>query len=72
MDTNSINTFPPKVRAMLEEAIRHAMTGKGDTDVLRRIHEEAERIRDEVRRKHGVLDIGVSAIRELRAELPAS
>ena len=72
MDTNGVKTFLPEVRAMLEEAIRHAMTGKGDPDMLRRIHEEAERIRSEVRRKHGVLDIGVSAIRELRGELPAS
>jgi hypothetical protein len=72
MDTNGVNTFPPEVRAMLEEAVRHAATGEGDPEVLRRIHEEANRIREEIRRKHGVLDIGVPAIRELRGELPDS
>jgi hypothetical protein len=35
-----------------------------------RIQEESRRIQDELRRKHGLLDIGVPAIRELRGELP--
>lgn len=58
--------YPPEVRTMLEEAVRHALTGKGDPEVLRRIREEADRIREEILRKHGILDIGVPAIRELR------
>jgi len=68
MDKNEPSAFPPEVRAMLEEAIRHARTGQGDPKVLERIHAEAERIREEVYRKHGLLDIGVPAIRELRDE----
>ncbi len=51
---------------MLEEALHHARTGRGKAKVLRRISEEADRIRDRVLKKHGVLDIGVPAIRALR------
>ncbi len=52
---------------MLDEALRHARTGKGDPKVLQRITEEADRIRKRVLKKHGVLDIGVPAIRALRS-----
>jgi hypothetical protein len=58
--------YPAEVRAMLEEALHHARTGRGKAKVLRRISEEADRIRDRVLKKHGVLDIGVPAIRALR------
>ena len=51
---------------MLEEAIRHALTGEGDPDVLRRVRVHAEQIPEEIYRKHGLLDIGVPAIRALR------
>ena len=35
-------------------------------DVLRRVRERAAKITDEIRRRHGILDIGVPAIREFR------
>jgi hypothetical protein len=38
--------------------------------ISQRIREKAQRITDELRRQHGLLDIGVPAIRELRGELP--
>lgn len=41
-------------------------------DVARRIHEQADLIRQEILAKHGILNIGVDIIRELRGELPAS
>jgi hypothetical protein len=58
--------IPPDVRAAMDEAVRHALTGQGDPEVLRRVAEQAARIREEVFRKHGVLDVGVPAIRALR------
>jgi hypothetical protein len=58
--------YPPEVQVMLNEALRHAQTGKGDPKVLQRITEEADRIRNRVLKKHGILDIGVPAIRALR------
>lgn len=39
-------------------------------EVARRVKERADRIRQQVFAKHGVLDVGVSAIREFRGELP--
>jgi hypothetical protein len=39
-------------------------------DVARRVHEEARKITERVYREHGLLNIGVPAIRELRGELP--
>jgi hypothetical protein len=41
-------------------------------EVARRVHEQAEKITERLRRSYGVLDIGVPAIRELRGELPES
>ncbi len=66
--TPSIPELPADVRLMLDEAIRHALTGEGDPAILQRIHDEAEKIKREVFAKHGLLDIGTSAIRELRDE----
>jgi hypothetical protein len=36
---------------------------------MRRACERMDRMREEVRNKHGILDIGVPAIRELRDEV---
>ena len=41
-----------------------------DPEVARRVHERAQKIREETYRKHGLVDIAVPAIRELRGELP--
>jgi hypothetical protein len=41
-----------------------------DPEVGRRVHERAERIREQILQKHGLVDIAVPAIRELRGELP--
>jgi hypothetical protein len=50
----------------MEYAAKLVMTGKKDVAFEVRIAEEAKRIRDEILKRHGVLDIGVPAIRELR------
>ncbi len=39
-------------------------------EVVRRVHEEAQKITQAIYEKHGLLDIAVPAIRELRGELP--
>jgi hypothetical protein len=60
--------IPADVMAELEYAAQLAASGRKDPAFARRIAEEAARIREEVRRKYGLLDIGVPAIRELRDE----
>ena len=64
----SIPELPADVRVLLDEAIRHALTGEGDSTLLQRIHDEAEKIKREVFEKHGLLDLGTPAIRQLRDE----
>jgi hypothetical protein len=59
-------TLPPDVLADMQRAIELAMTGKRDAEFERRVQSEGKRIREEVFRKHGLLDIAVPAIRELR------
>jgi hypothetical protein len=65
--TSTIDILPfeddPDTKAVIEKL----MTGKPlDPEVYRRIREEAARASEEVFRKHGLLDIGVPAIRALR------
>jgi len=71
MDTFPENTVAPDVEADAKALIEHLTTGKPlDPEVRRRIRMRGERIGQKIFDKHGVLDIGVPAIRELRGELP--
>jgi hypothetical protein len=56
----------PELLAEMEEAARAAMSPHRDREVMRRACESMDRISEEIYRKHGLLDIGVPAIRELR------
>jgi hypothetical protein len=70
---SSAKTEPvfPDLKADEEAVIASFLTGKPlDPEVAHRIHERAKAIRDRVYREHGLVDIGVPAIRELRGELP--
>ncbi len=58
--------IPADVIAELEYAAQLAACGRKDPTFARRVAEEAARIREEVKLKYGLLDIGVPAIRELR------
>ena len=60
------NVIPPEIKAAMEEAARIAMSNVRDPEVMRQACEEMDRISEEIRQKHGVLDIGMPAIRELR------
>jgi hypothetical protein len=54
----------------LHEAIRRAMSGARDPEEMQKACERMDRMREEVYKREGILDIGVPAIRELRGELP--
>ena len=58
--------LPPEVLAAMEQAAHFAATGQGDPAVLGQVHTRAGQIRAEVLQKHGLLDIAVPAVRELR------
>jgi hypothetical protein len=56
-----------------QAVIEHAMTGKPlDPEIARRVRAAGENLRQEIFAKHGLVDIAVPAIRELRGELPDS
>ena len=71
MNATKTESVAADVKADEEAVIASFLTGKAlDPEVAWRVHERAQAIRARVYREHGILDIGVPAIRELRGELP--
>lgn len=71
MDKNSV--IAPDDMADVQLIADCVAAGKPvPAEVARRVHERADRVRQEILAKHGVLNIGVDIIRELRGELPQS
>jgi hypothetical protein len=66
MVTDTQDRLTPELRAEFQEAVARALAGVRDPVVMQDAHERMDRIREEIRRRHGTLDIGVPAIRELR------
>ena len=63
----SIDTsIPAELMAELQEAADNAAAGIRDPHAMREASEDMDRIGELIYQKHGALDIGVSAIRELR------
>ena len=61
------DVIPADLAADTQAIIDKLMSGKPlDPSTYARIRERADRVRDDVFRKHGLLDIGVPAIRALR------
>lgn len=65
METNDI---PPELLAQMHEAALKAMSPVRDPEAMKKACERMDRMSAEVYRRHGLLDIGVPAIRELRDE----
>jgi hypothetical protein len=65
------NSPDPSVQADQEAVMRAFLTGTTvDPEVAHRVQERSRLIREEVFRKHGLVDVAVPAIRELRGPLP--
>jgi len=58
--------IPAQILAEMQAAATLAASGIRDPEAARKAREETDRIREEVFRKHGVLDIGVPVIRDIR------
>lgn len=52
----------------LDYAIQLIVTGKKDPEFTARVQAETEKITEDIKRKHGVLNIAVDLIREARDE----
>lgn len=60
---------PPGERMTdLEYAIHLMMTGQKDPEFAARVQADTEPITEEIRRKHGVLNVAVDLVREARDE----
>jgi succinate dehydrogenase/fumarate reductase flavoprotein subunit len=55
-----------EILADLQNAVDASMKGVRNPQKARKAREEMDQIREEIRNEHGVLDIGIPAIRELR------
>jgi hypothetical protein len=66
MKTTEQNLIPPELAIEMQEAVENAVKGVRDPERIKRARESMNRIREEIRKEYGVLDIGVAAIRELR------
>lgn len=65
--------IPPDVLADAQIVADCAASGTPvPPEVARRVHERANRVRQDILAKHGVQNIGVPILRELRGELPES
>jgi hypothetical protein len=68
MDT--VNT-PSGIETDLQEVLECVSSGKTvDHNLKRRVRERAENIRKQIFAIHGIQNIGVDLIRELRGDLP--
>jgi hypothetical protein len=66
-DMDAIQDLPPDMRTDTDAVLAHLTSGQPLPDAIaRRIRERSDQVRDQIYRAHGLLDIGVSAIRELR------
>ncbi len=63
LETN--RTFTPEIRAELESAVR-ALSQPRLPEAMREAAERMDRMREELRRKHGEMTIAVDLIREVR------
>jgi hypothetical protein len=73
IDLNSLTdkSRDPSVQADEEAVMQAFLNGAPvDADVAHRVQERSRLIREEVFRKHGLVDIAVPAIRALRGPLP--
>lgn len=58
--------IPPQVMAELQAAADRAAKGVRDPEMMGKACDRMDRLREEIRRQHGILDIGVPSIRALR------
>jgi hypothetical protein len=69
MDAPDTNMHPALVEADLKAVMDHVLGVKPlDPEVARRVRERADKIRQEVLERHGVLNVAVELIREGRDE----
>ena len=64
--TEPNSLISPQIMAEIQAAADRAAKGLLDPERLAKSCERMDQLREEIRQKHGILDIGAPAIRELR------
>jgi hypothetical protein len=65
--TQNTGGIPGEILSDAEALVEAAMAGKKpDPELARRVRERGARVTEDIRKKHGVLNIGTQIIRELR------
>jgi hypothetical protein len=68
MIVNPNNFIPPEVMAELQAAGERAAQGVRDPEAMRQACERMDRMREEMRQKHGERSFAVDLVREVRDE----
>ena len=69
MTITETTTIPTDVRSDFEAVVDRLKTGKPlDPAIERRIEQRAQKIRQRLLKDHGLQDVGVQIIREIRGE----
>jgi hypothetical protein len=67
IQTSVISTaISPELMAELQEAADRAAKGVRDREEMRQACQDMDQISADIRSRHGILDIGVASIRQLR------
>lgn len=61
-----MNPYSSEHRVLIKEAVSRAVSGRRDQQAMQTAQQSMDRIREEIRRTHGELNIGVPAFREIR------
>lgn len=65
-NVESVEISMDEAMARLNDAVRRLASGASDRAAMRRAADEMDRLSQVIYEQHGLLDIGVPAIRELR------
>ena len=68
MQAKPFSTVSPELHTEFDEAVRRAMSGQRDPQVMRKACEHMDTLREEILRQYGIQEIGVDLIRELRGD----
>jgi hypothetical protein len=68
-ENTHMGTLAPNVLADMKKATELALSGKKDPEFTKRVQDEAKKVRAEILKRNGLLDVGTPAIRELRDEV---
>ena len=66
METNTLFVKSTDIKSEMDRMVEILVSGHRDPTFERAIQERAAKIREETFRTHGLLDIGVGLIREVR------